>query len=190
MVIFDFNPDTVLQIAELKRINNIHRDNEVFARRTVKIPARLFTRKLPGVHASLSHKVISEARSGNCTNSDSSSDSLINDMSASSHVMKVEMSNTLPKDVSSAPTVEFLVDDATRVYGTNRTTLETLDVERSTSSLIQHENSNISSDDKSMYSCNGADWGLTWLQLLICSLLLGFAGPVLYVLYTTEDKHT
>jgi hypothetical protein len=109
--------------------------------------------------------------------------------------MKVDMSNIKPEDVSSVPTVELHADSATHMYGTNRTilqnnSLENLDVECSTSPLIQQEDSSLSNGGKSMYSCSGADWGLSWLQLLICSLLLGFAGPVLYVIYLTEDKHT
>jgi hypothetical protein len=116
-------------------------------------------------------------------------------MSGSTHVMKVETSNTKPEDVGSVPTVKFHVDDATRVYGTSRTilqnnSLENSVVECSTSPLIEQEDSSLSSDDKSVYSCNGADWGLSWLQLLICSLLFGFAVSVVYVLHLTEDKHT
>lgn len=184
-----FNPDIILQIAELKSINNIHRDNEIFARRTVKVPARLFTKKLPGVHTSLSHIVISEGRSNTRTSSDSSSDCQISDTSVSSHVTIAETSNIKPEYASSVPTVEF------DVHGTNRTVLQNncadnLDVECSTSPLIQQEESSLSTDHRPVYSCNGADWGLSWLQLLICSLLLGFVGPVLYVIYLTEDKDT
>lgn len=190
-----FNSDNAFQIAELKRINNILRDNEIFARRTVKIPARLFTKKLPGVHASSSHRVSSEGNNSS-TSLESLTDSL-NDVSVLSCVPLVGVPDRKLEDVICVPSTEFHVRDATNACGTNRTVLqdnpaENFDVECSSSPLIPQEDSSLHKNEKSMYSCNGADWGLSWLPLLICSLLLGCAGPILYIIYLPEDsnKHT
>ncbi|XP_011686729.1 PREDICTED: lysM and putative peptidoglycan-binding domain-containing protein 3 isoform X2 [Wasmannia auropunctata] len=37
-----------------------------------------------------------------------------------------------------------------------------------------------------MFKCSGDNWGLSWTQLLVFSLLLSFAGPIIYILYITE----
>lgn len=38
------------------------------------------------------------------------------------------------------------------------------------------------------FNCSGADWGLSWAHLLGVSLLLGFAGPLIYILYIAEES--
>lgn len=42
---------TLLQVEELKRLNNIHKDNEIYARRKLKVPQRPFTEALAVVHS-------------------------------------------------------------------------------------------------------------------------------------------
>ncbi|XP_069669146.1 lysM and putative peptidoglycan-binding domain-containing protein 3 [Periplaneta americana] len=178
-------------IAELKRMNNIHRDNEIFARRTIRVPARLFTMKLPGVHTSGS-KTASEG-SDTCTSSESLSDNVNNGVLASSHIPRVEVPVRKLEDIVSVPTIEFLTSEIAIDEDKGRTMLqdgiENVDIECSTSPLLPRENSILPEDRKSIYSCSGADWGLSWLQLLVCSLLLGFAAPILYVIYITEDSN-
>lgn len=46
------------------------------------------------------------------------------------------------------------------------------------------------SNDKIVNSlaCSGADWGLSWFQLLCFFLILGVAGPILYVIYIKEKE--
>ncbi|CAH1966991.1 unnamed protein product [Acanthoscelides obtectus] len=39
-------------IEELKRLNNIHKENEIFARTTIRVPHRPFAMALAGVHSS------------------------------------------------------------------------------------------------------------------------------------------
>lgn len=114
-----------------------------------------------------------------------------------SHMPTVEASDRKMENVSSVHSVQFHVGDTLNMSGTNRrdaqdNLAETFDVECSSSPLIPQEDCSLATNERSMFSCNGADWGLSVLQLIICSLLLGFAGPVLYVIYLTEDskKHT
>lgn len=118
-------------------------------------------------------------------------------MSITGHVLIAEVPNRELEDLSNMSTPEPHVGDGTNVCDISRTVLqdnitENSDLECSTSPLIPQDGSGLSMHKKSIYSCNGADWDLSWLQLLICFLLLGFAGPVLYVIYLTEDsdKHT
>lgn len=113
------------------------------------------------------------------------------------HVLIAEVPDRELEDLNNMSTPELHVGDVANVCDISRTVLqdsttENFDLECSTSALIPQEGLSLSKDEKSMYSCNGADWDLSWLQLLICFLLLGFAGPVLYVIYLTEgsDKHT
>lgn len=117
-------------------------------------------------------------------------------MSVTGHMLIAEVPDRELEDLSNLSTPELHVGDGTNVRDISRTVLqdnttENFDQECSTSPLIP-QGSSLSKDEKSMYSCSGADWDLSWLQLLICFLMLGFAGPVLYVIYLTEgsDKHT
>lgn len=55
---------------------------------------------------------------------------------------------------------------------------------------VEHINRQSSNNIVNTFTCSGADWGLSWFQLLCFSLLLGFAGPIIYVLYIAESsKH-
>jgi hypothetical protein len=109
-------------------------------------------------------------------------------MSVTGHGLIAEV-----EGVNSMSTPRLHATDATD-EGDIKTTIlqdiatENFDLECCTTPLIPEEGPNSSKDVKSVYSCNVADWGMSWLQLLICSLLLGFAGPVLYVIYLTEDS--
>jgi hypothetical protein len=109
----------------------------------------------------------------------------------------VEASDRKLEDVSNVHSVQFHVGDTVNMSDTNRRDVEdnlaeTFDVESSSSPLIPQEDCSLAKNERTMFSCSGADWGLSVLQLIICSLLLGFAGPILYVIYLTEDskKHT
>ncbi|XP_018374317.1 PREDICTED: lysM and putative peptidoglycan-binding domain-containing protein 3 isoform X2 [Trachymyrmex cornetzi] len=49
------------------------------------------------------------------------------------------------------------------------------------------ENTEIAeSCETNMFKCSGDNWGLSWTQLLVFSLLLSFAGPIIYILYIAE----
>jgi hypothetical protein len=115
-------------------------------------------------------------------------------MSVTGHVLVAEVPDRELEDLSSMSTPELHVGDGTNECDSNTTVLqdiatENFDLECCTVPLIPQDGSSSSKDVKSVYSCNGADWGLSWLQLLIWSLLLGFAGPVLYVIYVTEGSN-
>lgn len=149
--------------------------------------------KLPEVHGSSSHKVVSD-KSDTCTSVECLTDKLNNYMPMTSHMPIVEASDRKLEDVSNVHPVQFHVGDTVNKYDTNRTDAqdnpaETFDVECSSTPLIPQEDCSLATSERSVLSCNGADWGLSWLQLIICSLLLGFAGPVLYVIYLTEDSN-
>ncbi|XP_018306402.1 lysM and putative peptidoglycan-binding domain-containing protein 3 isoform X2 [Mycetomoellerius zeteki] len=42
--------------------------------------------------------------------------------------------------------------------------------------------------ETNMFKCSGDNWGLSWTQLLVFSLLLSFAGPIIYILYIAEHS--
>ncbi|KAJ9593505.1 hypothetical protein L9F63_014958 [Diploptera punctata] len=153
-------------ISELKRINNIHRDNEIFARRIIKVPMKLFTNKLVDVHSSSSNKSAKTIELENST-----------------VITEKPESSSVPIQVSPS-IVNKVCDDRER---TEDADVENFDDVSSTNPLLLQEDSKIENKN-SAYNCNGADWGISWLQLLIFSLLLGFAGPILYVIYLTEDS--
>lgn len=63
--------------------------------------------------------------------------------------------------------------------------------ETETDHLISSSDSNKTNSSYNFvnsFKCSGADWGLSWFQLLCFSLLLGFAGPIIYILYIAESS--
>ncbi|XP_063225347.1 lysM and putative peptidoglycan-binding domain-containing protein 3 [Bacillus rossius redtenbacheri] len=131
--------------AELKRVNRILKENEIFALRVVKIPARcysLLTERLPGVHTAA------------CSSEGPQ------DVSTQLHAPGAPARDV--QAAGDAPSVTCL-DGAP-----------------------EPEETDASAGGARL---NGADWGLSWLALLLCVLGLGFVGPVLYVLYIALAAH-
>ncbi|KAJ8879731.1 hypothetical protein PR048_020339 [Dryococelus australis] len=144
---------TELQTAELKRVNRILKDNEIFALRVVKIPARcysLLTERLPSVHTAA------------CTAESSRGAPHATPIGPHAPVIQ-------PRDFQAA-------GDAASVTGL-------LDVDGEDGAPSPYE-----ADTKEFAApYNGADWGLSWLTLLMAALILGFVGPI--VLYITLIVH-
>ncbi|PSN41712.1 hypothetical protein C0J52_07768 [Blattella germanica] len=169
-------------IAELKRINNIHRDNEIFARRTIKVPMKVFTNKLVDVHTTSFNKTVE--RNEPSTSSTACPDTISKKTSPTRHIpIQISpsegLSSAIPEISSGKQSRTFLEDGVS----------ENLDEDCSTNPLLAQEQTSKDEGKNSMYSCNGADWGISWFQLLICTLFLGCAGPILYVILITENSN-
>lgn len=208
---FNINFLFYFQISELKRLNKIHKDNEIFALRTVKIPV------IPG---SLVLEKIGNANdiseSNNLIDFEAvcSSSSVITDL-ATSNILK---SDSLVDSVENIPGVSS-IDCITNKISVNRGLITVSDsliaVDRSFNSALSTNVSsnlvcstnlenesqkhllesveNIPAEDvehsRFSLSCSGADWGLSWIHLVICTLILAFACPIIYIVYIAEKVH-
>ncbi|XP_015514060.1 lysM and putative peptidoglycan-binding domain-containing protein 3 isoform X1 [Neodiprion lecontei] len=173
-------------ISELKRINKIHKENEIFAHRTIKVPVVAF---------SLLTETLNQTE--NTDNNDGKIGDLITIEDTPANSSREEQIINLIALPTPVPPLKSNFD-----YTTLNTICETpanqcentLDVleDGENDQLLAAEES--SPEQHSVYklSCSGADWGLSWPQLVGCSLLLGLAGPlIIYFLFLAEtsSKH-
>ncbi|XP_053986172.1 lysM and putative peptidoglycan-binding domain-containing protein 3 [Hylaeus volcanicus] len=167
-------------ISELKRINKIHKENEIYARRIIKVPIQPF---------SILTETLEQTQSGPADRSEVSIPSL-----------DEEAINTTTKDpllgsaknsvVNELPTAEIntiilnSVCEPLSSYNSNNS----LDIASSECDqlLASTETTSNTFHLIDTFKCSGDDCGLSWTQLLGFSLLLGFAGPIIYILYITE----
>ncbi|XP_046399056.1 lysM and putative peptidoglycan-binding domain-containing protein 3 [Ischnura elegans] len=163
-------------VEELKRINNILRENEIFARTTLKIPSRITevvaVHKMPQEKSPPGSQIEADAvdesrnvRTVSIGDAYRASKMEGNDADAARRFL-VAMDRDLAKIRE-----KTLSRGLSRNYDFTVTQLGTEDISLSSGprSLIKPDTS---------WRC---------VQLLICSILLGFIAPILYVLYLAEE---
>lgn len=162
-------------VAEIKQANNILRENEVFALRTVRIPVPAFSLlrdNVPGVHSpnpnskknseqNLSRIVQSpDSNFSNCSFKEevricSSDEELHNPLLTPlppPRVPLIDLSDSEPPDLNLVqPTI----------------------VPKRTDGILQF---------------SGADCGISWIALVVCMLILGFLGPLIYIFFLYEHE--
>ncbi|KAG8227003.1 hypothetical protein J437_LFUL000308 [Ladona fulva] len=164
-------------VEELKRINHIHKDNEIFARTTLKVPMRIM--ETPAVH-----NLVKD-----------SDDHPIQEEILEDHVELVNQVRTVSiSDAYRASKQEGDDAEAARRF------LASMDRD-----LARIRESALSKGQSTPYDFSltevgediigpipqnvkhKADSTLNWVRLLICSLLLGFIAPIIYVIYLAEE---
>lgn len=164
-------------ISELKRINRIHKENEIYARRSIKVPVQPF---------SILTENLDQAPGAGNENTDSTipTESSVNtrlqplinlvDVPVPPDLPKTEINNIILNSVCE-PLASYKSNNLPEVsYTECDQLLSTTDSEVTESHLTD------------TFKCSGDDCGLSWTQLLGVSLLLGFAGPIIYILYIAE----
>ncbi|KAF5307612.1 hypothetical protein FQR65_LT06768 [Abscondita terminalis] len=165
-------------IAELKRLNNIHRENEIFARKTVKVPVRPFSIALASVHTSGSNSPNETTDKGIDVEALSIK---LNEELLTNLNHKVNLSNNSAEvnDVifnSNVKPVSKSCDNIDLSF----TNAVHLDEEVR---LIPHT---VPVDDLivSKFSCSDSD--ISWVTLIICVVIVIVAVPLIYILYIAE----
>uniref|UniRef100_A0A6B2EDW8 Putative peptidoglycan-binding protein n=1 Tax=Phlebotomus kandelakii TaxID=1109342 RepID=A0A6B2EDW8_9DIPT len=177
-------------LSELKRLNKIERDNEIFARSVLRIPVTPHTvllETLPGVHKSgASSPTKTKAPPGSLAHSELDEKLII---------ASVSHSECIPTSINDI------------ILSTKISTSEYRDEEGSVSDPL----SEVDLDHQSLLSgaiddtvpqpriipvrhrvdltCNGADCDISWVFLFIFILLLCFAIPIIYIFFKTEPEH-
>lgn len=189
------------QISELKRINNFHKENEIFAHQSIKVPVQAFS-------------LLTEATSNNLASNETGP--TINDAAATSNGDTLET-----EDDVFASREKQIINLISKPIVATIVQPHSLEMEQLASTIVQSHESRVDTDEfhcdvtgisesdrllgSSEYattdgdatqslsvrfadslSCSGDDWGISWMQLLGFSLLLGFAGPIIYILYLTD----
>ncbi|CAH2042237.1 unnamed protein product, partial [Iphiclides podalirius] len=177
-------------ISELKRINHIHKDNEIFARRTIKVPVTPYsvltelippqepqptpsTSKQTLPNFSIHHNILQSTSSNgiqkeindNLKNIENKEDDCAIDCNA------VVLNSTLTPSVipyTDSEQNEVMSEDTQLLPNKPKISVEAVVVKELTS--------------------HGADFGLKWFHLVCCMLILGVVIPLVYVIFYL-DKH-
>lgn len=182
----------MFQISELKRINNIHKENEIFARRILKVPVQPFS-------------IFTEMSENNQENKFAKSTiNLLDDSFVDDEINNGEQNKTLNISSSSANNNS----DNNINNDINNIILNSLSIEPPRNDIVNDnfEVNNTENDELllinervrdstpearviELFGCSGADWGLTWVHLLIALLLFGFVLPAVFIIIMTEHQH-
>lgn len=161
----------------MKRINKIDKENEIYAKPYIKVPVQPFSILTETSPENQGNDVIAtyeqcqkEAPArveeqlidlGATSTSTESSNTEINTIILNSICEPLSSYNS-----ANTPEIPFSEHDTLLDNTENTEGIETCETE--------------------MFKCSGDNWGLSWTQLLVFSLLLSFAGPVIYILYIAE----
>ncbi|KAL0869780.1 hypothetical protein ABMA27_006004 [Loxostege sticticalis] len=177
-------------ISELKRINQIHKDNEIFARRTVKVPVTpysVLTERLPMPASepvpSTSSQVptipVQDLLHNNNHNGQSTLHSLpVGDTGINNGDYAVDC-NTVVMNSTLAPSIVPYTDTELNEPVSEDTQLLPNKPKMSVEAVVVKE-----------LTSHGADLGLKWFHLMCIVLVLCVVIPIVYVLfYVQKPEH-
>ncbi|XP_055690870.1 lysM and putative peptidoglycan-binding domain-containing protein 3 [Lutzomyia longipalpis] len=179
------------QVSELKRLNKIERDNEIFARSVIRVPITPHTvllETIPGVHKSGTSsptraKVVPENLGGR-------------DLDEKLIIASVSHSERAPTD--SIQNIILNTKISSNDYRDDDLAFDPLGIEERDlgQPLLSGEIDDAIPQPRIIpirhrmdMSCNGADCDISWVCLFIFILVLCFAIPIIYIIFKTEPEH-
>ncbi|KAJ8947806.1 hypothetical protein NQ314_008549 [Rhamnusium bicolor] len=162
-------------IADLKRLNNIDKENEIFAKRLIKVPHRPFTMALAGIH-------ISGASSPNASH-ESSISNLIDIDSVSS-----KLSDNVSVPNGKKDEVNEIIFNSHIQKPCDRLSEESVEENYEEVHLLPQRERELPEAETvvSGLNCSGADGDISWIALIVCIVVVIFAIPLIYVFYIAE----
>lgn len=164
-----------LQVAQIKQANNLLRENEVFALRSVRIPVPFHSslrEEVPGIHSPVNAKKLprQDEKEENVTSIAATQINRVEDNGV--HYSDDELHNPLltPIPLPTLPLVD-LSESGPPDLDLSATTVH------------------VKKEPDTIFHCNGDDCGISWVALVLCTLVLGFAGPLIYVFFLYEHEH-
>ncbi|KAF7397427.1 hypothetical protein HZH68_008649 [Vespula germanica] len=164
-------------ISELKRINKIHKENEIYARRSIKVPIQPFSILTEGLDQTSD---ISEEKLDTTVQSESGTIARVQPLI---NLVNVSVPIDLPKTEINSIILNSVCEPLASYKSNNLPETSYTEYDQLLNST---ESEVIESHFMDSFKCSGDDCGLSWTQLLGVSLLLGFAGPIIYILYIAE----
>ncbi|XP_044745396.1 lysM and putative peptidoglycan-binding domain-containing protein 3 isoform X2 [Coccinella septempunctata] len=155
-------------IEDIKRLNNIHKENEIYARNTIKVPVKPFSEALAPVHIS---------------GSTTPENKLIDIESPKINVidlnLKIEEKSATPK-----PEVNEIIFNSQIAQKSTDANLDEVDViDDEQVQLLPTKSSDFVG---TLLNCNGTDGDISFVGLIIFIVVLIFAVPLIYVFYIAE----
>lgn len=178
-------------VADLKRLNKIDKDFEIFARKTIKIPLNphnLLLDTLPTVHKSGNSSPKTTNQPAETVKPSSSSHELDEKLIVASVANSeyVTTRDVKPQNSRVKTTTQLLdhtvYEDFPRGEGDPSITDPLLDANAPIPTVV------LAKPARMDFSFNGADFDMNWICLFICILALCFAIPLVYVFYIAEEK--
>lgn len=155
-------------IEEIKRLNNIHKENEIFARNVIKVPLKVLSEALAPIHTS-----------GSTT--------------PENKLLDIESPNIDPIDINlkieqQSATHETKVNE---IIFNSQISQKPIDINLDEVDINDEEEQLISSTKSSdilgsLLTCNGIDGDISFVGLIIFIVVLIFAVPLIYVFYIAE----
>ncbi|XP_065081958.1 lysM and putative peptidoglycan-binding domain-containing protein 3 isoform X2 [Ochlerotatus camptorhynchus] len=180
-------------IAELKKINKIDKDNEIFARRIIRVPITphsVLLETLPKVHSSgnsspksvpsITHNAISVL----ATQANLDEKLIVAAVSSASY--KEDNLNHIVLNARNETHASFgdPQEGSSKSYrDDNFSSRQPLLSGEYDENVPQPRPVRLPASD---FSCNGSDCDISWICLLVCILALCFAIPLIYVFYVAE----
>lgn len=160
----------------MKRINKIDKENEIYAKPYIKVPVQPFSILTEASPESSQGDVVTTSEQCQKEAPARMEEQLI-DLGTSTSTESSNMEiNTIILNSVCEPLSSYNSANTPEISHTEHDTL-----------LGDTENTEAAeSCETDMFKCSGDNWGLSWTQLLVFSLLLSFAGPVIYILYIAE----
>ncbi|CAH0552207.1 unnamed protein product [Brassicogethes aeneus] len=163
-------------IEDLKRLNGIQKENEIFAKRTIKVPYRPFTMAI-GTHVS-----------------GKSSPSEITEEIVTSNLIDLDQFHTeLNKNLESLlPKEENELEVNNIIFNSNLKSNKYHDVQEEQLIDYVEEEVNLLPQIEELptatlkLKCSGADGDISWIALIICIGVVIVAVPLIYVFYIAE----
>lgn len=160
----------------MKRLNNIHKENEIFAKRIIKVPFRLFTQQLPEVHKS----------GRNSPKENLPNTSKVEDLICIESDLQTKLLNVPEKENNEVNYIIFNTNIA-QIPKQSTDEVETCaEIEEQISLLPQKNSETVKPINNSWLNWNGADFGISWVALIVCILIVIFIVPLIYVFYIAE----
>lgn len=171
-------------ISELKRINHIHKDNEIFARRTIKVPVTPYSvltelvpvnqpDPTPSTSAHTSNSALQELLHGSINDvPENSNNTSQREEDSSIDCNAVVMNTTLTPSIvpyrDTEAIEEEITEDSQLLPNKEKVCVEAVVVKQLTA--------------------QGADLGLKWFHLVSFVLLLGVVIPLVYVIFYLDKS--
>lgn len=159
-------------ISEIKRVNNIHKDNEIFARPVIKVPVQPFsflTENLNNIQNNETNNIETEKPST------SKEDQILNLIATP---LKVVTNSEINNIILNSVIEPISQTDINEEVSSNSSLLSPSEREINQERVLNRT-----------FSCSGADWGLTWFHVIGISLLIWIGVPI-YIFYITNvSKH-
>lgn len=184
------------------RANNILRENEIFAKRVLKIPVTaysLLTEGLPLVHTS-GHN--SPTRSNGASNTEDNKENIPlvtdNDFQQKLIVASVNASEIkLPKYSNASslhgdnvfPSTSKDFNNVSRSIPIDQQISNDINLDNNSTPLLIDQRPHPQTVESTViteFTTKGADFGIKWIHLIGCALMMAFIIPLIYVFYIAE----